>query len=49
MSIKEALEKMPIPIKDCSRPVGFNRCTSSYGVKFLRDEDGMIIFKDEKN
>lgn len=46
MTIKDALEKMPIPIKDCGRPLGFNRCTSLYGVKFLRDEDGMLIYKN---
>ncbi len=49
MTFEDAIEKMPIPIKNCDRSVRFNRCTSFYHIQFLRDEDGMLIFKDEKN
>lgn len=49
MSFEDAIEKMPIPIKNCERSVSFNRCTSFYHIKFLRDEDGMLIFKNEND
>jgi hypothetical protein len=49
MTFEDALEKMPIPIKNCDRSVRFNRCTSFYHIQFLRNEDGMLIDKNKND
>jgi hypothetical protein len=49
MSIEEALEKMPIPCKECTHTISDNNrgfCRCCYGFEAVRDENGNLIRRE---
>ena len=49
MTIEEALEKMPIPCKECTHTISDNKrgfCRCCYGFEAERDEDGFLILRE---